>query len=92
MLTISLFISLFKILTFYALQLNEVGLVYVNRWHTHDIYHFISTVSLRGYKGEYDIKVHKGGPSGAVIYTRHITLDRAGQSMTIHVTGQGMGD
>jgi hypothetical protein len=75
-----------------VLQLNEAGLVYVNRWHTHETHGFTSTVSIRGYKGEYDIIVHKGGSRGTVIHTRHMTLAAGGQSVTIHVTGQGMED
>jgi len=92
LLAISLLITLLKISTFYVLQPNEAGLVYVNRWHTHETHQFTSTVRLRGYKGEYDIIVHKGGSSGTVIHTRNMTLDAGGQSVTIHVTGQGMED
>lgn len=79
-------------MTFYVLQVNEAGLVYINRWHTHETHRFTSTVRIRGYKGEYDIIVHKGGSSGTVIHTRHMTLAAGGQSVTIHVTGQGMED
>ncbi|VDH97882.1 Hypothetical predicted protein [Mytilus galloprovincialis] len=70
------------------LQYNQAGLVYQNRWHTHETHPFTSTVSVRAYKGEYDIIVRRGR-NGPVVGTKHVTLGNGGLSLTIHVTGQG---
>ncbi|CAC5389022.1 unnamed protein product [Mytilus coruscus] len=68
-------------------QLNQAGYVYQNRWHTHETHHFTSTVSIRAYKGEYDIIVRRG-QNGPIVGTKHVTLGNSGLSLTIHVTGQ----
>ncbi|CAG2257443.1 unnamed protein product [Mytilus edulis] len=71
------------------LQYNQAGLVYQNRWHTHETHPFTSSVSVRAYKGEYDIIVRRRR-NGPVVGTKHVTLGNGGLSLTIHVTGQGM--
>ncbi|CAC5389019.1 unnamed protein product [Mytilus coruscus] len=69
-------------------QFNQAGHVYQNRWHTHETHHFTSRVSVRAYKGEYDIIVRRGA-NGPIVGTKHVTLGDSDISLTIHVTGQG---